>query len=62
MTQTVGLSSSDGRFAVSVPADDAELIASMLVLLEIARGATVLSIADVGASRDAEPVLVSLAS
>ena len=32
---TVNLSSSDGRFDVSVAADDAELIASMLMLLEL---------------------------
>ena len=31
----VSLTSSDGRFDVSVPADDAELIASMLLLLEV---------------------------
>ena len=34
---TVSLTSSDGRFDVSVPADDAELIASMLLLLEVSR-------------------------
>jgi hypothetical protein len=34
---TVSLSSSDGRFDVRVPADDAELIASMLLLLEVPR-------------------------
>jgi hypothetical protein len=32
---TVYLSSSDGRFDVGIAADDAELIASMLLLLEV---------------------------
>jgi hypothetical protein len=32
---TVALSSSDGRFNVSVAGDDTELIASMLLLLEV---------------------------
>ena len=32
---TVNLSSSDGRFGVSVAAEDAELIASILLLLEV---------------------------
>ena len=40
----VSLSSSDGRFDVSVPADDAELIASMLLLLEVSGQSTVQSI------------------
>jgi hypothetical protein len=62
MTQTVGLTSSDGQFGVSVPADDVELIASMLVLLEVAREATVLSLSDADASRDERPVLIHLAS
>ena len=34
---TVALSSSDGRFDVTVAGDDAELIASMLLLFEVVR-------------------------
>ncbi|HTL86026.1 MAG TPA: hypothetical protein VL856_12635 [Acidimicrobiia bacterium] len=41
---TVNLSSSDGFFDVSVSADDAELIASMLLLLEVSRQSTVHSL------------------
>jgi hypothetical protein len=41
---TVNLSSSDGRFDISVPADDAELIASMLLLLEVPRQGIVRSL------------------
>lgn len=39
MAQAVALSSSDGRFNVAVASDDAELIASTLLLLELPRGA-----------------------
>jgi hypothetical protein len=33
--QTVVLSSSDGRYEVSVPVDDADMIAAVLLLLEL---------------------------
>jgi hypothetical protein len=42
---TVNLSSSDGRFDVGVAADDAELIASMLILLEVSSARLVHNIA-----------------
>lgn len=38
MGQTLALSSSDGRFDVLVSTDEIELIASMLILLELPRG------------------------
>lgn len=41
---TVNLTSSDGRFEMSVAAEDAELIASMLLLLEVPRQHAVESI------------------
>ena len=37
---TVALSSSDGQFNISVAGDDTELIASMLLLLEVPRQAS----------------------
>jgi hypothetical protein len=40
MGQTVALSSSDGRFNVTVAGDDVELVATVLLLLEISRETT----------------------
>ncbi len=47
MGHKVALSSSDGRFEVMVSSDDAELIASMLILLEVPRPNTGPGIANV---------------
>jgi hypothetical protein len=35
MAQTLALASSDGRFNVTVSGDDVELVASVLLLLEV---------------------------
>lgn len=37
MGQTLALSSSDGRFSVTLAGDDVELVASILLLLEVSR-------------------------
>jgi len=62
MTQIVRLSSSDGRFGVSVSADDVELIASVLLLLEMPRQAEVHHLSVVSDAREESRALVALAS
>ena len=50
--QTLALSSRDGRFQVSVASDDFELIASMLLLLEMVPAPTASGVHLEGARRD----------
>jgi hypothetical protein len=38
MGQTLALASSDGRFNVTVAGDDVELVAAVLILLEVSAG------------------------
>lgn len=48
---TVALSSSDGQFNISVSGDDTELIASMLLLMEIPREVADITLDDVAQRR-----------
>lgn len=56
MRQTLALSSSDGRFDVTVAVEDIDLIASVLLLLEVPRESTVVELEPECDVTELEPV------